>query len=615
MRICSRLSLALVGVLLGLLIGTVGVQGAAGPTRAGETEARMRRDVTYLASPVCEGRGPLTAGIDLAADYIAAEFKKAGLKPANGDGYFQPFTRPANVQEETPRLVLKGPGDQTLELKPGVDFHALGLSEGGKAEAPLVFVGYGITSDPKSDVKYDDYEGLDVSGKVVVVLRNVPRAKDPKAPNRAQAPFTTKLARATKNGAKAVLFVSDNTIASDGDDLIDFNFTALSGAGAKIPAFHVKRAVVDQMLRSVNGSTLAEVEKGIDVNLKPHSLALIGWSANLELKTRRGTAPLKNVVGVLEGAGPLAKETVVIGAHYDHLGYGSVGSRTGGRKMAMHPGADDNGSGTTTLMELARHFAAIKQRQGRRLVFIAFSGEELGLFGSVHYCKNPLFPLEETATMLNLDMVGRLNIDPQTGKGKLLSEGNGTAKEFKELVDRLISKHDFQLKAQQSGFGPSDHASFCAKKIPVLFFWTNYHDDYHMPTDTADKINISGMRRVLELSEDVVTWMATVPKRPAFVEVKNTGGARPAGGGPRLGIRPSYGNEQENGVEVEAVTAGLPADRAGIVGGDLIVAIQNKPVKNLQTYMTAMGGVKNGDTIEVTIVRKDKKMTLKVKLD
>jgi hypothetical protein len=613
-------------LVLGLLLGTT-AQGAVAPSPAGLSEARMRRDITYLASPVCEGRGPLTKGIDLAADYIAAEFKKAGLQPGNAGSYFQPFSRPANLLEATPKLVLRTPENRTVELKPGVDFQPMGLSEGGKAEAPLVFAGYGITTDPKADLRYDDYDGLDVSGKVVIVLRDAPRAKAPKPPsalrNGNAMSLSAKLARATKNGAKAVLFVTDAGTASSGDDLLDFNFTALSPGGAKIPAFHLKRALLDRMLHSVSGKGLEDMEKTIDNDLKPHSLPLTGWTADLELKTRRDQAPLKNVVGVLEGAGPLAKETVVIGAHYDHLGYGGVSSRTGGRKMALHPGADDNGSGTTTVLELARRFASIPNRQGRRLVFITFSGEELGLFGSQHYCNSPLFPLTRnwwsdsgpTTTMLNLDMVGRLSIDPKTGKAKLLSEGNGTAAEFKDLVDKLMTKYDFQLKAQASGFGPSDHASFCGKKIPVLFFWTGYHDDYHMPGDTADKINVPGMRKVADMAVEVATWMATVQKRPAFVEVKRDPGVRPAGGAPRLGIRPAYGDDDDKGVEVEGVSDDLPAARAGIKGGDRIVGIEGKPVKNLQTYMQAMGGVKAGSTIEVAIERGGKKMTVKVKLD
>jgi hypothetical protein len=368
------------------------------------------------------------------------------------------------------------------------------------------------------------------------------------------------------------------------------------------------------MLKALNKEdSLAQREQAIEKNLQPQSLELTGWTIRLEVKARRDKVPLENVVGVLEGNGPLAKETVVIGAHYDHLGYGGMNSLAGGKKMAIHPGADDNASGTTALIELARRFAANPARQGRRLVFIAFSGEELGLYGSVHYCKNPLFPLADTVSMLNLDMVGRLSKDKTSGKDKLLSEGHGTAKEYKDLIEGLARKYDFTLSAKASGFGPSDHESFCRKKIPVLFFWTGYHDDYHRPGDTADKINIPGMRRVVDLSEDVAVQMATVPNRPVFLEVKGASGPRPSGG-PRLGFRPAYG-EEEDGVLVEGVTEGQPAERAGIKAGDKILVVAGKPTKNLQTFMQVMASQKKGTTIEVVVERGGKKVPLKVQLD
>jgi hypothetical protein len=303
---------------------------------------------------------------------------------------------------------------------------------------------------------------------------------------------------------------------------------------------------------------------------------------------------------------------VVLGAHYDHLGYGGPSSLAGGKKMAIHPGADDNGSGTTALLELARRFGAAGNRQGRRLVFVAFSGEELGLYGSAHYCREPLFPLADTAAMFNLDMVGRLRADPTTGKGRVLCEGAGTAKEFKPWLAEMAQKYQFQFRTQDSGFGPSDHASFCGKKVPVLFFWTGDHPDYHRPTDTADRINLQGMSRIVNMSEELVGRMAGV-KKPAFVEVKGGGGIRPSSG-PRLGIRPGYGDDGD-GVLVEGVGDGTPAARGGIRKDDRIVGIAGKSVKNIQTYMTAMAGQKPGSTIEVVVMRAGNKVPLKVKLD
>jgi hypothetical protein len=581
---------------------------AAKPEAAAE---RLKRDVTYLASDECEGRGPTTRGINLAADYIAAEFKKAGLAPGGVEGsWFQPFTIPAAILDGPATLTLTGPKGQRLELKQGAQFWPMGLGKGGNDTAPLVFAGYGITNDK---AKYDDYAGLDAADKIVVVLRGSPKPTntDLGRPLSSAAPFAAKLANAEKHRAAALLVVNDCETARSGDDLIDFNYTALDRRGGPMPAFHLRRDVLQTMLSS-RGEDLDDLERTIDRDLAPQSRALTGWSAAFDLKMHRDKRTLKNVVGVLEGAGPLAKETIVVGAHYDHLGYGSFGSMARGRKMAIHHGADDNASGTTALMELARRFGAQRERQGRRLVFIAFSGEEMGLFGSEHYCKKPLFPLADTAAMFNLDMVGRLRPDEKTGKDKLLTEGSGTAKPFLDLLDRLARKHDFTMVNKPSGFGPSDHASFCDARVPVLFVWTGYHDDYHRPSDTADKINVAGMRRVVDLSEEAVGALTAMTPRPAYIELKRPRSPG-SGDGPRLGIMPSYSDAGE-GVLLGGVSEG-PASRAGLKKDDRIVEMAGKPVKDLEAYMEIMHGQKKGDTIEVVVLRNGKKVPFKVKLD
>jgi hypothetical protein len=593
----------------------------AAEAKARASEARLRRDVTYLASDECEGRGPSTKGINLAADYIAAEFKKAGLQPGGKDGsFFQPFTIPGATLEAPAHLVLKGPKGQEIELKQGIHFEPLGLSHAGKVTAPVVFAGYGVTGN--KDLLYDDYQGLDAEDKVVIVLRDTPRGTNKYVSfdgqrRRQHASFTQKMVNAVKHKAAAILFVNDADTAATGDDLLGFGYTSLSGSPANLPAFHLRRSVLEAMLQGSAAADLADLERDIDRELKPRGVDLTGWTVSLDVKVRRDKITIKNVVGVLNGAGPLANETVVVGAHYDHLGYFSTSSMavaSGLKKGAIHHGADDNGSGTTSIMELARRFGQMPERQGRRLVFIAFSGEELGLYGSDHYCKAPLFPLDDTAAMFNLDMVGRLRPDKETKKDRLLIEGSGTAKAFNELLDTLNKKYDFKMVKKASGFGPSDHASFCGKKIPVLFFWTDYHDDYHRPSDTADKINVEGMRRIVDLGEEVVTYLTTVEKKPEFVEVKGGSGPGPSITGPRLGIRPNYSDEGE-GVLIGGVTDGEPAAKAGIKGGDRIIEMDGKPVKNLETYMTIMSGHKKGDTIEVQIMRDGKKQTVKVKLD
>jgi hypothetical protein len=286
-----------------------------------------------------------------------------------------------------------------------------------------------------------------------------------------------------------------------------------------------------------------------------------------------------------------------------------------GNSKAIHHGADDNGSGSTMLMEEARRFGQKANREGRSRVFIAFSGEEMGLLGSIHYCKQPPFPLEETAAMVNLDMVGRLRPDKETNKDKLIVYGTSSAKTFDKLIDAVNAKYDFQLKKVPSGMGPSDQQSFYVKNIPVYFFFTDYHPDYHRPSDTSDKINFAGMVRVADLVEDLLDRLEKVRERPEFV--KPAPSSSPTMGrrmGPTLGIRPDYGTDKV-GVLLAGVTEGAAAAKAGMKEGDLIVEIGDKPVKSLEGYMVLMATHKKGDVLDVGIMRDGKKMHVKVALE
>jgi hypothetical protein len=605
------------------------------------SEARLKRDITYLASDELEGRGVTTHGIDMAADYIAAEFKKAGLKPAGKDGsYFYPFTMPGSVLLKPATLQLRGPQGQEIELKAGEHFQPSGLSTSGKVSAGVVFVGYGITSktSPLNEADLvgwarivngvlrqapgiDEYDGLDVEGKVVVILRDTLRADNPFSINQnwrrnRYATMTEKLTNAVKHKAAAVLVVNDRDTARDGDDLLNFGYYAGIGRPLltlpQIPVLHVRRSVVEMML----GSNLDDLERDIARDLKPRSRETAGWSANLSIEVKRAAdaLSLRNVVGVLEGSGPLKDETIILGAHYDHVGYGGAGSLATLKKMAIHHGADDNGSGSTSVMELARRIAAIPNREGRRVLFMTFSAEESGLIGSEAYCKNPLYPLDKTAAMINLDMVGRLVQDDKTHKDKLTVYGTGSAKTFDKLIDSINKKYDFQLRKVASGMGPSDQMSFYEKKMPVFFFFTNDHADYHRPSDTADKINVSGMRRIVDMTEDLAVHLTTCD-RPEYVKVAGGGGGTGTpGGGPRLGIKPDYGDDKE-GVLINGVVEGTPAERAGLKDGDRIVEIGGQAVKGLEGYMTLMKGQKPGSTIEVGVLRAKEKKIVKVKLD
>src|SRR5262245_55916519 len=419
---------------------------------ADDSLARMKKDLYFLAGEECEGRGLKTEGINKAAAYIANEFKAAGLKPAGADGsYFQPFTVKELYLEAGQHAVsLSGPGGKQIEAVFNKTFTVSGLSGRGTVGGGLVFAGYGITSD-----KYDDYAGLDVKNKIVVLLRQYPRVRAKvdrlftEDVGRDHAALGAKIKLAAKNGAAAVVFVNDLDMAGKDDPLMPYTYASDSPEAGSIVAVHIGRDIIDSALAAQQKS-LTALEEEIDKTLKPHSVAVQGWSANVQTSIGTREIPAKNVIGYLEGAGPLADETVVIGAHYDHLGRGEKGTKDIG-STAIHYGADDNASGTTALMELARRYGALKSRQGRRFVFIAFSGEEKGLFGSLHYCEKPLFTLRDTVAMLNMDMVGRLRPDEKTKKDRIVIGGLGTAKNFDQLIDDTNAKFKLQIGKDQSG--------------------------------------------------------------------------------------------------------------------------------------------------------------------
>jgi hypothetical protein len=609
-RLLARPFLVLALVLPALLV--LQLAAAERLSTTGEAvDSRYNADLKFLAGEKCEGRGVLTEGLNVAADYIADEFKRLGLKVvAKNPGYFQPFPITSGSKLGEPnKFVLNGPLGQRIELEMGKQFGVVAFGSTGKVDAPLVFVGYGITS---ADANYNDYKDIDVAGKVVVVLRRAPRYGNDEA-----TPFTGgtenhhssllgKASNAFVHKAAAVVFVNDNAEAlQTRDRLIQFAETSQSRIPVDLPVFHLKRSYVNHMVQSVTGNDLSTIEKGIDRDMKPRTFALDGWSCNLMTFVERQTRDIKNVIGVLEGKGPLANETVVIGAHYDHLGRGERGSRTPNNK-AIHFGADDNASGTVMVMEMARRFAEMPDRQGRRLVFMLFSGEESGLLGSAHYCRNPIFPLKDTVAMVNMDMVGRLR------DNKLTIYGLGTAKTFEALIDELNKKHKFEVVKVKSGFGPSDHSSFYARQIPVFHFFTGLHEQYHKPSDTPDTINVEGMRRITDMVMELTQTLATDAKRPEYLYTPPQRQGGPPG--PRLGVVPNYTDEKE-GVLIDGVTPNLPAAKAGLKAGDRIVEIGGKPTPNMTAYMSVMAGYRRGDKFDVTVLRDGKKETLKVALE
>ncbi|MGE5194705.1 MAG: M20/M25/M40 family metallo-hydrolase, partial [Deltaproteobacteria bacterium] len=375
-----------------------------------------------------------------------------------------------------------------------------------------------------------------------------------------------------------------------------------------LPVMHITRSACDQVLKGALHKTLAEIEAEIDKDLSPRSAVLTGWTAGGVVTIERKHAPVKNVVGVLEGSGALADETVIVGAHYDHVGRGGPGSLLPG-STEIHNGADDNASGTVSLLELARRLGSRKEKLPRRVVFIAFTGEEMGLIGSARYTKEPIFPLEKTIAMLNMDMVGRLRDD------KLTVFGVGTSPIWEEMLKRLGKEGHFEMSLKPEGMGPSDHQSFFLKQIPVLHFFTGTHGDYHRPSDDWDKINIPGTERVVELVEKITVEVARLPERPKYIAVKGTAqiGER-AGSRPYFGSVPDFGTDKP-GYALAGVVPGGPAEKGGLKAGDRIVQLGTHKIENLEDFDLALRKFSPGETVEVAVLRSNERVTLKVVLD
>ena len=475
----------------------------------GTTVERLTADLRNLASEEFQGRGPGTEGIDLAADYIRDGFRAGGLRGGVGEGdYFQPFslTLGSTVDPASTRLVLTGADGGVRPLTIGEEYRPLAYGKGGAVGAELVFAGYGITAP---QIGYDDFAGLDVAGKIAVVLRREPRQSDPESPfngNRTSrfARIRSKLKAAQDAGAAGVLLVNDAaTVAAEGDVLSEAR--AFGGPAFDLPFGQITRQLADQLLaarplKTRSGlalDSLDAVEETIDAALAPVGGPL-AFTADLAFAFETEIAPVKNVVGVLDGAGPLADETVVLGAHYDHLGFGGVGSRSPGSNE-VHNGADDNASGTSLLLELARRYGA-RAKAGRpparRMVFIAFSVEERGLLGSKHYVnEDPLFPLESTRAMLNFDMVGR------SGDNAFQLHGMSSSPAFPGLVDAAAANSPVAVVRVDGVLAASDHWDFVQQKIPSFHFFTGLTPQYHSPADDVETLNIPGMADIADFAE------------------------------------------------------------------------------------------------------------------
>ncbi len=592
---------------------------ASAATKAAKVE-RVGEDIRYLASDELEGRGPGTKGLEKAAEYIRERFQSLGLRGAGEDGSFmRPFdiTVDTKVVPAKTSLVLRGPDGLELKLDLAEDYQPLATGGSGKTKTQIVFAGYGISA-PK--LKYDDYKDADVEGKVLIIIRREPQQDDPKSvfdgkKVTSHSYIRTKLQAAKKNKAAAVLLVNDpfTTKAKKKDQL-----TPPSGFGTRavgVPFAQVTQAIANRVFEmspvKSGEESLANVEAisaKIDETVSPMTQPLEGWTAELGFAFQTVKAEVSNVFGVVEGEGPLANETIVIGAHYDHLGYGPFGSRRPNER-AIHNGADDNATGTAAVMELARRFAEREEKPARRLVFIAFTAEERGIIGSNRYVEKPLFDLKNTVAMINFDMIGNLREDG------LLLGGVRTGKEFASLVEGI--SEGGELKVKTTGpLGGSDHLGFYRKGVPVLFFFTGMTKLYHTPDDDFETINVEGVVKTIDFAERVLAQVAGMPKRPEFVKTARTGHAGGGGGGAMayLGVVPDYGGGEGGGLRLTDVNADSPAGKGGLKGGDVIIKFADIDVVDIQDLASGLRKYKAGRKIDIIVRRDDAERTFNITL-
>jgi aminopeptidase YwaD len=590
------------GILLFLGVSTLQAQSSPQVTAR-----ELLKHVRYLASDQLEGRRAGSRGAELAAQYIANEFKSYGLTPVGDNGtYFQNFEFASGVKPGAVNTFAYSTAAGLRSGELGKDFQPLGFSGSGTVQAGLVFAGYGISASGQT---YDDYASLDVKGKAVMVLRNSPPSDSVK--DFAQfASLRYKASKAKELGAEALIVVTGPE-DSDTDDLLKLNYGFDPSSGnAGIVIVNITRNLADEILRREE-ATVKDLQETLNRTKTPKSFAVRGVTIATTVQLTEIRKSTKNVVGFLEGRdATLKNQIIVIGAHYDHLGYGGEGS--GSLKpdtVAIHHGADDNASGVAGLLELAQAYAANRSELKRSLLFISFSGEELGLLGSAYYVKNPLFPLERTVCMINMDMIGRLR------NKDLIVYGIGTSPGFEALVKKYDADSSFVLKLNKDGYGPSDQSSFYGKKIPVLFFFTDIHPDYHRPSDTYDKINYDGEQRVVQFVEAIASDLDETPEQPQYVAVE---APRPmqAGRSTRvyMGTIPDFG-EQVEGMKLAGVREGGPAAKAGLQAGDIIVKFGRVEVKNLYDFTYALAECKPGDEVDVVVKRGGETKTFRVKLE
>ena len=564
------------------------------------TASQTKAAVEYLASDRLDGRASGSQGERLASDYIADQLKRAGATPLPGrSDMFFPFQFTAGSRDGGSAITIRREGAPP-EVQRGVaQVQAVSFSDDAEVSGPVVFAGYGLVVPDTQTFGYDSYAGLDVKDKIVLILHYFPEDAEPtiKATLARYSDLRYKALAARQRGAKGLLIVTGPRSPNAGQVLRMSSDTALSGSG--IPAASISGAVAATLFRGA-GKSLSDAQQELDSG-NPH-VAGFTLPSPVLLTTRvvREKQAGRNVIAYLPAtvSQPDAQQPwVIVGAHFDHLGHGTGGTSLASKEEAgqIHHGADDNASGTAAVLAVARRLA--NQPRARHVVFALWSGEEIGLVGSSAFAAAPPMPMARIAAYLNFDMVGRMQ------NNRLVAQGTGSSDVWPRILERANVAAGFDLSAVADPYQPTDSSTFNQAGVASLFFTTGSHADYHRPTDTADRIDYEDLDRVADFGAAVALAVASADAAPRFTKVDP-----PATSGSISGVRvttgtiPDYTTEAK-GLLLAGVVGGGPAEKAGLMKGDIVVEIAGQSITNIYDYTFALELLKADTPVRVVFVR------------
>ncbi len=584
------------------------------------TATDLRAHVQYLASDELEGRLTGTKGTKQAASYIADYFKGIGLKVIDDNkGYFQEFPFSAGtkiIPGQNHFHITKGGTEKvTVQLEVNKDFVPLSFTANGDVEGEVVFAGYGLSVPGNEGDRYDSYEKLDVRDKIVLVLHHVPEKVDMKRhlelTRYAGLRYKAMLAR--EHGAKAFLIVIGPKTPGAG------GLFSLSGdkesAGSGIIAASISGKIAE-ILFAGSGKDLEAIQAGLD---REDPMTELGFNlSNVKIRISAAVEQVKendrNVLGILPPCDDAKNaDYIIVGAHYDHIGYGGADSLAHkGEEGRVHNGADDNASGVSIVMELAAALAAERETNPqlfkRGVIFALWSGEELGCLGSSYFIEHPVIPLKNVVAYVNFDMVGRLS------GNNLIVEGVGSSNTWARLIEKCNVTSGFNVKLHRDPYLPTDATVFYSKEVPIIHFFTGVHEDYNRPTDDPATLNYDGMVRIAEFTRAIVIDLIKNAERPDYVKVAQSGvsGQEKVSRRTYWGTVPDFASENSEGVKISTVKPEGPADKAGMKDGDIIVEIAGKEIANIYDYNYMMDAAGIGKPIEVVVLRDGKREILTI---